>query len=184
MTKVTILTSALPSRAMWQEAYASVGAQTYPDLEYRCMFDTQRRGAGAVLNDLLTDATGEWVMVLDDDDLLDPHHVATVLEHIDEGDVIYSLPRVTGGEFTLYELPFDACYLAKGINCVSHTALMRTELVRQVGGWSNVRAFDLDLFRRLEQAGAEFVQVPEVTWTYRLHGSNWSHGTLTEAAAL
>lgn len=183
--KVTILTSALPSRAeMLWEAYDSVGAQTFRNIEYRCMFDSKRRGAGVVLNELLEDASGDWVMVLDDDDLLDPHHLATVLAHVDEGDVIYTLPRVTGGTFDFYQLPFDARHLAAGINCVSHNALMRTEMVRQVGGWNNVRAFDLDLFCRLEQAGAEFVQVPKVTWTYRLHGSNWSQGTLAEAAAV
>lgn len=183
--KVTVLTSALPSRAeMFWQAYDSVKAQTHRNLEYRFALDTKRRGAGAVLNELFADASGDWVMVLDDDDLLDPCHLATLLAHTEDADVVYSLPRVEGGTFELYELDFDPGLLARGINCVSHTALMRAELVREVGGWSNVRGFDLDLFCRLERAGAEFRKVPEVTWTYRLHGSNWSQGTLAEAAAV
>jgi glycosyltransferase involved in cell wall biosynthesis len=181
--KVTVLTATLPPRAgMLAEAVASVAAQTHDDVQHLVGVDEMREGAGAVLNRLLPQAEGDWLMVLDDDDLLHPHHVATALRHVDEADVIYALPEVTGGEFTQYDLPFNARYLAKGINCISHTALMRTSLIRRVEGWRDVRAFDLDIFRRLEQIGAEFHQIPEATWTYRLHGSNWSHGTLAEAA--
>lgn len=181
--RVSILTATLPSRdEMLWEAIESVAAQTHVDVEHLIGFDTDRRGAGPILNEQLALATGEWVMVLDDDDLIDPDHLAIVLANVEGADVVYSKPRVTGGEFTLYELPFDGRYLAQGINCVSHNALMRTDLVREVGGWNPVRTFDLDLFIRLEQTGAEFRKVDAVTWTYRLHGSNWSHGTLAEAA--
>lgn len=180
---VTVLTASLPHRTgMLAEARASVEAQTAKDVQHLVGIDDAREGAGAVLNDLLQMARGEWVMVLDDDDLLDPMHIDVALAASEGVDVVYTMPRVTGGAFVNYEVPFSPELLAAGYNCVSHTALMRASLVRKVDGWRNVRAFDLDLFSRLEQAGAEFRQVPEVTWTYRLHGANWSHGTLAEAA--
>lgn len=178
---VTVLTAALPERAdMLAEAIASVRAQTYSDVEHLYAIDEDRQGAAPVLNRLLEEARGDRVMVLDDDDLLDPGHLDTVLGHTDGCDVVYTLPRVEGGSFTQYHEPFDARKLAAGHNCVSHNALMPTALVRQVGGWRNVQWFDLDLFCRLEQAGAEFRQIREETWTYRLHGSNWSQGTLAD----
>ena len=181
--KVSVLTATLPERAeMLAEAQMSVLTQSHQHVEHLIGHDDAREGAGAVLNRLLAEATGDWVMVLDDDDLLDFDHIDHLLAHAEDADVVYSLPRVTGGTFSQYDVPFDARLLAAGFNCVSHTALMRTDKVRSVGGWSNVRGFDLDLFRRLEQAGADFHQVPTVTWTYRLHGANWSQGTLTGTA--
>ena len=178
---VTVLTASLPEReTMLGEARASVAAQTFPAVEHLVGIDHAHQGAGPVLNRLLEEALGEWVMVLDDDDLLDPGHLDILLALADDVDVVYSLPRVEGGFFEQYGQPFDPAVLAQR-NIVSHTALMRTEMVRQVGGWNAVRWFDWDLFCRLEAAGAEFRQVPEVTWTYRLHGANWSQGTLAGA---
>lgn len=178
---VSVLTATLPERErMLAEAAASVRAQTYNEVEHLMAVDENRAGAGPVLNRLLEEARGEFVMVLDDDDLLDPGHLDHLVPHCGEHDVVYSLPRVVGGEFTQYHEPFDAARLSLR-NIVSHNALMRTELVRELGGWNAVRWFDWDLSRRLEHAGAEFKQVFEVTWTYRLHGANWSQGTLTGA---
>lgn len=178
---ITVLTAALPERAdMLAEAVASVRAQTWPEVEHLYALDEDRQGAGPVLNRLLEEARGERVMVLDDDDLLDPDHLKIVATANLEADVVYSMPRVDGGGFTNYHRPFDPAVLATR-NIVSHTALMRRSLVEQVGGWNPVRWFDWDLFTRLEAAGAEFHQVRDVTWTYRLHGSNWSHGTLERA---
>lgn len=183
--KVSVLTPSMPQRReMLEEAVRSVLQQHCHGIEVEHLFatDVDAEGAGVLLNRMLTVVDSDAVMVLDDDDLLDPHHIATVAGHLEGADVVYTLPRVTGGTFTQYEEPFDARMLAAGRNVVSHTALMRTEMVRQVGGWRPVRAFDLDLFRRLEAAGAEFRQLRLVTWTYRLHGENWSHGTLEGAA--
>lgn len=176
---ISVLTAALPERReMFDEAIASVRAQTWPDVEHLYAIDEERQGAGPVLNALLAEARGEWVMVLDDDDLLDPDHLR-VLAGLD-GDVRYSLPRVEGGVFDMYGHPFDPLLLVR-MNIVSHTALMRRTFVDQVGGWNPVRWFDWDMFCRLEAAGAEFSQTDQVTWTYRLHGSNWSQGTLAGA---
>lgn len=176
---ISVLTAALPERTeMLQEAIASVRAQTFGAVEHLYALDLEHQGAGPVLNRLLEEAAGEWVMVLDDDDLLDPNHLDVCHQHFPDHDVVYSLPRVEGAVFRQYDEPFNPAVLAVR-NIVSHTALMRTNMVRALGGWNPVRWFDWDLFTRLDSVGAEFHQVPEVTWTYRIHGRNWSQGTLT-----
>lgn len=179
---VTVLTSALPERhEMLAEARASVAAQTWGPVEHLIGIDHERIGAGPVLNRLFEGAMGDWVMVCDDDDLLDEHHIETLFAKGDpNADVIYTLPRVEGGSFTQYHQPFDAARLARQ-NIVSHNALVKADWLRKVGGWNAVRWFDWDLFCRLEAAGARFDQIPEETWTYRLHGSNWSQGNLEGA---
>lgn len=184
---VTILTATLPERAdMLAEAKASVAALEVPfdvTVEHIVLVDDKREGAGALLADGVQLAKGQWVMVLDDDDLLHPNHIEVVTKHCSDAvDVVYTLPEVTGGSFTNYEIPFDPAVLARR-NIVSHNALMRLSLVRHVGSYRNLRMFDWDLFKRLEAGGADFLQIPETTWTYRLHGSNWSQGTLEGAMA-
>jgi glycosyltransferase involved in cell wall biosynthesis len=184
--KVSILTASLGERAdMLAEAKESVLAQVCPDVEVEHLIaiDADREGAGAWLNRMLLSATGDWVMVLDDDDVLLPGHLATVTAETHDRDVIYTPPIVQGGTFTNYECDFDARILAR-TNCVSHNALMRMSFVREVGGWENIRAFDWDMFRRLEQAGAIFHRIDTRTWIYRFHGSNWSQGNLNGAPQL
>ena len=179
---VSVLTASLPDRAeMLAEAKASVSEQDLPrsvQVEHIVAIDHDREGAGVLLNRCLALSSGDWVMVLDDDDLLDPDHLATVLAH-PLGGVVYTLPRVTGGTFAQYHGDFDGEHLLRGHNMVSHNALLPRRLVKMLGGWNPVTAFDLDLFQRLHQAGVEFHQIRETTWTYRLHGSNLSQGTLT-----
>lgn len=177
---VSILTATLPERAdMLAEAVASVQAQTLAPVEHLIAVDHHREGAGPVLNSLLWRAKGDWAMVLDDDDLLDPNHLE-VLSAAPAATVRYTRPRVEGGTFTQYDQPFDAGVLEHQ-NIVSHNALMDAEIVRGIGGWHGLRWFDWDLFRRLARAGADFLPIDAVTWTYRLHGANWSQGTLTGA---
>lgn len=191
MIELAILTASIgtPDRLpMLEEAAESVRRLAVPSgvrVHHHIGVDSDRQGAGHVLNGLLNLAGDvDLVMVLDDDDLLHPEHLTAVLteDNLAVADVIYTLPKVEGGSFSQYHAPFDARRLAANHNCVSHTALMRAPWVRRVGGWNDVRHFDLDLFQRLEQAGAEFLQIRQTTWTYRLHGSNWSQGTLAEAA--
>lgn len=185
--KVSILTASLGERKdMLAEAKASVQAQVLPgdvEVEHLIGIDVDREGAGLWLNRMLLSATGDFVMVLDDDDVLLPNHIATVTADVSMHDVIYTPPIVEGGEFHGYECAYSGAVLMRR-NCVSHTALMRTSFVREVGGWSNLRMFDWDLFRRLEQVGAEFLRLDVRTWIYRLHGSNWSQGTLEGAPQL
>lgn len=178
---ISVLTATLPEReGMLAEAVASVKQQGH-EVQHLIGVDHTRRGAGPVLNDLLADAVGEWVMVVDDDDLLLPHHLDTIQPVIesDGWDVIYTLPEVEGGGFFNYERPYDPQMLRR-FNMVSHNAAMRTELVRQVGGWAPVKEFDWRMFQALSGIGARFCRLPERTWVYRVDHEfgNWSRGTL------
>ena len=178
--KVSVLTASVGGYRlpMLEEAIASVVAQTHGNHEHLIGMDESRLGAGQVLNHLLGVADGEYIMVLDDDDLLDADHLELLVPHCEDADVVYSMPRVVGGNWEGYTRSFSSERLAS-MNCVSHNALLRTDLVREIGGWDNIKQFDWDLFKRLDEAGAKFRQLDGITsWTYRLHGDNWSRGGL------
>jgi hypothetical protein len=169
MSNVTVLTASIPERASkLAEAIACVTAQTEPPASHLIGIDHAREGAPVVLNELLAAVGTEWVMVLDDDDLLDKNHLEVVTEDCRVGvDVVYSYCRTTGRPYKFYNQPFSVEGLM-GRSVVSHTALVRTDLLCAHGGWENTVGYDWELWKGLARAGARFQTVPYVTWTYRL----------------
>ncbi len=172
---VTVVTASLPERSeMLAQALASVAAQTVPVQAHLVGVDHARRGGAAMKNALASAVTTEWTMVLDDDDLLLPEHVATLLAQAGRHDVIYSAPVVEGDpNFTLYAEPFSVEMLRRA-SIVSHTALVRTELLLDLGGWPISAGYDWHLWRSAADAGASFLKVDGATWIYRLT-TEWAH---------
>ena len=97
-----------------------------------------------------------------------------MLEHTEGADVIYSYASVIGDPaFNLYNRPFDPDLL-RTTSIVSHVAMVRTELLLDLGGFDNEKGYDWKFWIRALDAGAKFVSVPEVTWVYRL-SPEWVH---------
>jgi glycosyltransferase involved in cell wall biosynthesis len=171
---ISVITAALPSRLdRLCEACASVRAQTHPAAEHLVAIDYDRRGSAATRNALLRAATGEWVAVLDDDDLLMPRHLETLLAASQDADVVYSFCAVEGRPGWSPNRTFDAEALRQG-NYIPVTALIRRSLLDELGGWKDSALCpygfeDWQLWLDALTAGARFVCVPEVTWVYRLH---------------
>ena len=124
---------------------------------------------GAKRNGLMASSSAEWVAFLDDDDLLDPHHIATLLEG--EADVIVPHCRFIGPPLPLgfYNRPYDRKDLREhGIFPI--TVLARREAVLDAGGFGEGRYEDWDLWNVMADAGASFEVIPLITWTYRTNG--------------
>lgn len=176
---VSVITPSLPTRVrMLTECVASVVAQTVQPLEHLISVDYARRGPSATRNTLLAAANGEWIATLDDDDLLHENYLERLTAA--DGDIIYGYSKVTGKSYN-----FNAAFDPERLRHTSYipvTALMRTDLLRELGGWRDPADCpsgfeDWDLFRRALDAGATFTCVPEVVWTYRFHsGNRTQHG--------
>lgn len=175
---VSVITAALPSRlVMLAEAQSTVAAQTVEPAEHLVALDYARDGTGTVKTRLAAAARGEWVATLDDDDLLDKHHLETLTKAAC-GDVVYSWCRVDGSEHLNGSVnqAFDPDRL-RGGNYIPATALIRRDLVADLGGWRRSADVpsgfeDWDFWLRALDAGAVFQCVPTVTWTYRFHQGN------------
>lgn len=150
-----------------------MAAQTAQPVAHLIGIDFARRGPEAVRNDLVAGATTEWVAFLDDDDVLLPHHLATLLAASHGADVVYSFCEVEGRGGWTPNLAFDAAAL-RSYNFIPVTALVRRAPFVLAGGFAGGThpTEDWDLWRRLLDGGASFVCVPEVTWRYRFHGAN------------
>ena len=178
--RVVVMTPSLPERAEFRaECVESVKAQTLKPVAHVVMLDYERVGPAVMLNRMLPAciaAEADWIAQLADDDLMDSHHLETLVANSAEADILYSYCRVTGRGFNPNS-PFDADRLRRE-NYIPATTLIRTSLCEELG-WRSDSAYgfeDWDFWLRALDAGARFVCVPEETWTYRFHGSNLSTG--------
>lgn len=179
MTDVTVLTAAIPQRlGLLAENLASVAAQTHRPVAHLVGIDHERRGAAVTYNALLAGVDTEWVTFLDDDDVCDPGHLATMVAASDDADVVYTFCRcVPVDHYRAYNADFDAEQLQHR-SVVPITAMVRTSYARKVEGFPADSAYDWRFWQALHAAGARFVSVPLVTWSYRLQPESQSHGTL------
>lgn len=170
---VTVITATMPGReSLLAEAMASVAAQTLAPTEHLVAVDYVQRGGARPKNLLASAVTTDWLATLDDDDILYPDHLAELMA-VTDADVVYSGCDVVGPDpWEAYNQPFDA-ELLRRLSIVSHNALIRTELVLEVGGWNEEKGYDWTFWHKCLDAGARFVQIPQHTWSYRLEAGWW-----------
>lgn len=165
--KVTVITASLPGRAhLLAEAIASVAAQTVPAAHLIAV--DAGHGVAEVRNQLVAAATSEWVAFLDDDDLLDPNHLETLLAHAAGHDVVIPHCRFDGPPLPeqFCNRPFDRQTLRRhGIFPI--TVLARRQAVLDAGGFPTEGWDDWELWKRMDRRRARFTVVAETTWTYR-----------------
>lgn len=166
---ITVITATIPGREdMLAEAVESVKAQTLPAKKHVVYKDTGRRGIQWSMNVLWPQVRTPWMQWLADDDVLYPEHLERVASYTADADIIHSYCDVTGRP------GFSPNYSAEESGYwMTATALMRTELVRSLGGWSPTAwPEDHAFWVKAAQAGARFAVHREPTWLYRFHGSN------------
>lgn len=175
--RISAITASIPARlASLAEALESARAQTLRPDEHLVAVDYARRGTARVVTQLALAARNEWVATLEDDDVWYPHHLGTLSRAVREepgGDIYYPWCKVVGRDWSPNS-HFDADRL-KRENYIPSVALIRRELIADLGGWRHGVAHgweDHDFWLRALAAGARFVCVPEVTWEYRFHGYN------------
>lgn len=183
---VTIVIPTIPERShLLAQAVESVHAQTAA-CEYLIGEDTEHNGCVATVNALAECVQTDWLMRLDDDDLLEEDHISVIEKWLDDdADIVYSWCRIEGGGELHPEDQFqvrlqnaygwDHLHVVNWIPC---TAAIRTELWRELGGYREVEmSEDWDFWIRALDAGARFRCIPTVTWTYRMSDA-WKHRSL------
>lgn len=187
MSTVTVLTPTIDGRGdMMRRAMESVWRQAREPDAVVIESDPDRTGAVATRNRALERVTTDWVAFLDDDDELLRHHIRGCMKWAEKtgADVVYPGCRPIGPDGKPKDLsdllrfgePFDPNRLRR-MSYIPVTSLVRTELVKQVGGFSypDGSGFeDWGLYLKLLDAGARFSHFPSVTWIWYHHGENTS----------
>ena len=155
---------------MLNQLRRSLEQQTEP-VTHLVGIDEAREGPQTVRNRLGFAAETEWLLPVDDDDLLDPDCAATLLAHSRDADIVYSFCRMDGRTDWNPSQLFSAKRLFRQ-NFIPVTALIRRDLFLMLHGYRKVPLEDWDLYRRAYQHGARFRCVPEVLWSYRFHDGN------------
>lgn len=135
-------------------------------------------GIAAATNSALELATGEFVALLDHDDVLAPHafyRVAEALQSNPSLDFIYTdEDRMgTNGEraFPFFKPAYSPEYLLS-LNYITHLAVLRTGIVRKVGGFRSRcdTAQDYDLFLRIsrEVPPERVHHIPDILYHWRM----------------
>ena len=124
-------------------------------------------------------AKGDWLMFLDDDDLIDPDHIARLREALDrEADVAAAYCGVrlvdgTGQPTGVLDEPYDSSRLWLANYLPIHAVMFTRAALK--GGARFDESFpiyeDWDFWRQLS-LGQRFVHVPGVSATYRLMGNS------------
>lgn len=179
---------------------ALLDAEAAADDRIRLHRRTDNGGISRASNDALGMATGEWVALLDHDDVLPEHALATIAraiaDHPDAAVVYSDEDKLSpdGQRVDPYFKPDLSRELLWGQNVVSHLGAYRRDVVTEVGGFrpafDGSQDYDLAL-RVIERVGIErVVHVPEVLYHWRiLPGSvaladdekTWAHDAAVRA---
>ncbi|MER8443694.1 glycosyltransferase family 2 protein [Mesorhizobium sp. M1066] len=128
-------------------------------------------------NSALELVTGEWVALLDHDDLLRPHALAEIVLEVDrhpDAELIYSDEDKIDAEGRRYDPCFKPDFsreLFRSQNYLNHLTVHRAENIRAVGGWrpgfEGSQDYDLNLrvFERV--APARIRHIPKVLYHWR-----------------
>lgn len=171
-SRITVVTPSLPDRDdELVEAIMSVDAQTEPVAAHLILTDLKKHGPHWVRNTLIKDVKTEFTLFLDDDDVLDSDYIETVSPFLDDYDVIYTWCRLIGHPNNPnLAMEFNEAKLRR-FNFIPVTAVVRTEMLKAVGGFGEPPYEDWKLWLKLLDAGARFKPIYEKKWEYR-----WSHG--------
>lgn len=174
---VTIIVPTIPERVrtFTPRAMRSVYRQDYSPIGVMMIVDGDHDGAAVTRNRGIMVTRSEWVAFVDDDDVIYPHHIRTLLEHAlaTGADVTYSHyltfrnGEPCGDPLGGSAREFDAVRLRKS-NYIPVTTLCRTDAVKSAGGFQSDPE-DYGLWIAMLNAGATFSYVPEITWEWHFH---------------
>ena len=169
--KIAVITPTLSDRSsLLYECQRSVEKQTWQgEILHAISEDISKIGPSAMRNSIVEslDPSFKWIAFVDDDDKIDPDHLAVLVANSEGADIIYTDSREEGFTKTWQPHEFNHKEVERA-NYIPVTALMRRSLFEKIGGFSTVfPGEDQDLFLRADLSGARFRYVPQVTWTYR-----------------
>ena len=197
MKRVSIIMPCYNDGAYIEEAVASVKAQTYPNIELIIIDDgsddpntvaiIEKLSASEVVvlhtnhlrpsgarNAGIQAATGEYILPVDSDDLIEPTYVEKAVRILEENDrigVVYCHADLFGEQSGPWELPNYSIDKMLLDNVVFVTAMFRKEDWVAVGGFRTTMEHgmeDYDFWLSILELDREIYQLPETLFHYRI----------------
>ncbi len=151
-------------------------ARAQEDPRIRLRLNPYNQGIALASNDALALATGDWVVLLDHDDLLKPDALAWVAAYVDrcgDYDLWYSDEDkidLSGRLAMPFLKPDWSPELLMGVNYVCHLLAVRRELMQEVGGFRSGfdGAQDYDLVLRLVERARRVGHIAKPLYSWRM----------------
>ncbi len=170
--------STIPEVREWMEAYK----QREP--RFRILYREENGHISKTTNDALSLVTGEYVVFMDQDDLIREdalYQVARLVNLSEPADLYYS-DEDKINEWNLHSEPhFKPDWSPDSLlsrNYLGHLCVYRTEGIRAAGGLRTgyEGSQDYDLALRFTEQFTRIVHIPEVLYHWRIHGSSAAAG--------
>lgn len=153
---------------------------------------SENKGISENTNEGLLLASGDYIGLLDHDDLLEPHalyEMRKALEEHPEAEVLYSDEDKVSFDLTHYFEPhwkpeFNPDLLRSN-NYICHFLVFQRDLLDRVGGFRAEYdgAQDFDLVLRLTEQAKEVVHIPKVLYHWRSHEASTAANPMSKLYA-
>lgn len=147
------------------------------DARIRIVTHAANGGISAATNSAFAIARGEWIALLDHDDLLAPHallEVAKAIARNPDAMLIYSDEDKideAGHRFEPFFKPDPSPTLLRGMNYFNHLTVHRAAQIRRVGGWrpafNGSQDYDLNLRIAEDAPDGSIVHIPRILYHWR-----------------
>lgn len=143
-------------------------------------------------NEALSMATGDYIALLDHDDLLSPDALFECMKVVEEqgADFIYSDEmtfenNVENVQFIHFKPDFSPDTLRSN-NYICHLSLFSKNLSQQVGGFSSDYdgSQDYDMILRLTEKAKKIVHIPKILYYWRVHSRSVSQDLINKPYCL
>lgn len=197
MKKVSVIMPCYNDGKYIQESIKSVMNQTYKNIELIIIDDgstdnktinilsqmqknsikllkTKHIGTSGARNKGIENATGDYILPLDSDDIIDITYIEKAIQVIESNSnigIVYCRAELFGEENKLWELPTYSINEMLVRNIIFVTALFRKEDWILIGGYDtsfNKGLEDYDFWLSILELGREVVQIPEILFKYRI----------------
>lgn len=156
---------------------ALLSAYASKDARIKVVHRTVNGHISEATNSAFALATGEWIALLDHDDVLRPHALAEVVLEISrhpDAELVYSDEDKIDGHGRRYEPHFKPDYsreLFRSQNYLNHLTVHRADNIRAVGGWrrgfEGSQDYDINL-RIIEQIDPRKIRhIPKILYHWR-----------------
>ena len=139
------------------------------------VINQENKGLGGARNTGIKNASGDYILPLDADDIIDKTYIEkayNIIDNISEIGIVYCKAYLFGtkaGEWTLPDYKFPDILLD---NCIFCSALFRKSDWEKVGGYKQEMRYgyeDYEFWLSLIETGSKVFKIPEVLFYYRQH---------------
>lgn len=157
--------------------------QRYAEQDSRIKFVARKENGHISLatNSAIALASGEFIALLDHDDILWPNalfEVAKTINENPESDLIYSDEDKIDESGHYHHYPFFkpawSPEFLESCNYITHFSCLRSKLVAEVGGFRQgfEGAQDWDIIIRVSELTQHIVHIPKVLYSWRVHSNS------------